>query len=88
MLCYLKFFLLKYFILCLPNNLFLFFIFRKWKLISFTNGKDIFYSTSCITKISFTPKCSCSKQIRTFINIFNPDAGNTKKVYKEKKLIG
>ncbi|XP_015368560.1 PREDICTED: coenzyme Q-binding protein COQ10 homolog A, mitochondrial, partial [Diuraphis noxia] len=65
------------------------FVLREWKLISFLNGKDIFYSTSCRTKIAITPKSPCSIHVRTFINISNPGGGNNqKKFYKEKKLIG
>lgn len=64
-----------------------FFFFREWKFISFMNGKDIFYSTSCFTKIAITPKCLYSIQIRTFIDVFNPGVKNGK-TYKEKQLIG
>lgn len=57
--------------------------------MSFTNSKDLFYSTSCLKKITITPKCLCPIQLRTFINFLNPpNSGNTKKEYKEKKLIG
>ncbi|NP_001233076.1 uncharacterized protein LOC100166095 [Acyrthosiphon pisum] len=60
---------------------------REWKLISFMNGKDIFYSTSCLKKIAIRPKCVCSIHIRTFINIFNA-GGNNQKLYRVKQLIG
>jgi len=51
------------------------------------NGKDIFYSTSCFTKIARTHKCLYSIQIRTFLDVFNPGVKNGK-TYKEKQLIG
>ncbi|XP_026818699.1 coenzyme Q-binding protein COQ10 homolog B, mitochondrial [Rhopalosiphum maidis] len=60
---------------------------REWKFISLMNGKDIFYSTSCLTKIAITPKYLYGIQIRHFINVFNTGINNGKK-YKEKQLIG
>lgn len=52
------------------------------------SGKDVFYSTSCLTKIAISPKYPRSVHIRTFIDILNLGGNNQKKLYKEKKLIG